>query len=98
MPEHSRFYLQCGSALFRRAATMEAGVRGFKTVEFATPEQTLAGFEAGADNPTAIVMVHGYTSDKTVWMRFGQHFSKQYRVIVPDLAGHGDSPYDASWD
>jgi pimeloyl-ACP methyl ester carboxylesterase len=33
-----------------------------------------------------------------VWPRFAKHFVDDYRIVIPDLAGHGDTGFDASWD
>jgi pimeloyl-ACP methyl ester carboxylesterase len=40
---------------------------------------------------TALVFIHGGMSDRSFWD--GQHaaFADRYRVIAPDLAGHGES-------
>lgn len=48
----------------------------------------------------AVVLVHGYFSTATVnWLRYGhaeQLATRGYRVVMPDLRGHGDSatPHD----
>jgi pimeloyl-ACP methyl ester carboxylesterase len=39
------------------------------------------------------VLVHGITSDSTAWHRFGPDLAARgYRVLAPDLRGHGLSP------
>lgn len=59
----------------------------------------LAYRELGVGRP--LVLIHGYFSTATVnWLRYG-HAAKLaargYRVVMPDLRGHGDSakPHDA---
>lgn len=44
-----------------------------------------------------IVFVHGYGGCAETWERQINHFSRDYRVVVPDLRGHGqsDAPYTA---
>jgi pimeloyl-ACP methyl ester carboxylesterase len=44
----------------------------------------------GAGEP-ALVFVHGWSCDARYWREQVPHFSKKYRVIVLDLAGHGHS-------
>ena len=44
---------------------------------------------------SAILMLHGYSADKNLWLRFSRHFVRQYRVIIPDLAGHGETGFKA---
>jgi len=45
-----------------------------------------------------IVMLHGFSSDKYVFTRFARYFTKQYHVVIPDLAGHGDTGFEKCWD
>lgn len=40
---------------------------------------------------TALVFVHGFGGDMTIWREQASHFEKVARVIVLDLPGHGDS-------
>ncbi|WP_375270149.1 alpha/beta fold hydrolase [Sphingomonas sp.] len=62
--------------------------------------QRIAWRELGEGRP--VVLIHGYFSDaKTNWLRYGHAAAvadKGFRVIMPDLRGHGDSakPHDAA--
>ena len=49
----------------------------------------------GADK--AIVFVHGYAGCAETWEYQVNHFARGYRVVVPDLRGHGqsDAPFTA---
>ena len=44
----------------------------------------------GAGEPT-LVFVHGWSCDARYWRAQLPHFSKNYRVVMLDLAGHGHS-------
>jgi pimeloyl-ACP methyl ester carboxylesterase len=61
----------------------------------------LAYRELGVGRP--LVLIHGYFSTATVnWIRYGHAekiAARGYRVIMPDLRGHGDSarPHDAAF-
>ncbi|PHR94215.1 MAG: hypothetical protein COA69_01055 [Robiginitomaculum sp.] len=46
-----------------------------------------------SDKPT-LVLIHGYTSNKSIWTRCAHHLEADYHLIVPDMAGHGETPYD----
>jgi pimeloyl-ACP methyl ester carboxylesterase len=39
----------------------------------------------------ALVFVHGWCTSKKYWRYQLQHFSREYKVVALDLAGHGDS-------
>ncbi|HUV89895.1 MAG TPA: alpha/beta fold hydrolase [Anaerolineae bacterium] len=45
----------------------------------------------------AIVFVHGYAGCAETWEYQVNHFARRYRVVVPDLRGHGqsDAPFTA---
>ncbi len=45
------------------------------------------------DKPT-LVFVHGYTADKTMWHRPAKLLAQDYHIIIPDMAGHGETRYD----
>jgi pimeloyl-ACP methyl ester carboxylesterase len=38
-----------------------------------------------------IVLIHGYLETKEVWNNFAQRLSENFRVIAPDIPGHGNS-------
>jgi pimeloyl-ACP methyl ester carboxylesterase len=45
--------------------------------------------QAGAG--PVIVLVHGITSDSSTWARVMPYLARDFTVIAPDLAGHGES-------
>lgn len=45
----------------------------------------------------AILMLHGFSADKDVWARFARHFSADHQVIIPDMAGHGETGFNPQW-
>jgi pimeloyl-ACP methyl ester carboxylesterase len=38
-----------------------------------------------------IVLIHGFLANGNLWKAFSSRLAKDYRLIIPDLAGHGDS-------
>ncbi|PTQ89036.1 alpha/beta fold hydrolase [Agitococcus lubricus] len=55
----------------------------------------LVTLQGGVQNAPAVIMIHGYSADKDVWIRFARHFTDRYRVIIVDLAGHGETGFDS---
>src|SRR5262245_53585177 len=49
--------------------------------------------EAGSGTP--VVLLHGFPLSGAVWSEQQQALSDQFRIIVPDLRGHGKSPAPA---
>ncbi|MFN8490321.1 MAG: alpha/beta hydrolase [Caldilineaceae bacterium] len=40
---------------------------------------------------TPLILLHGFTDSTVVWHPFIDEFAKHFRIIVPDLRGHGRS-------
>ena len=98
-------YSPLGHWLYKNATELEASFYGLeqKTIRL-NGENPVPGPDALVvyhhENPgkPAIVMLHGYSADKDVWPRFAKHFTDDYEVIIPDMAGHGDTGFAADWD
>src|SRR4051795_4146686 len=49
--------------------------------------------------PPPLVLLHGFTQTRQSWRRTANELAGRYRVIVPDLPGHGQSAHrTASFD
>jgi len=48
-------------------------------------------FHVQGSGTPALVFVHGWCCDKTYWDAQAPFFSKRYKVVTVDLAGHGES-------
>lgn len=55
---------------------------------------TIAYSVYGALSRPAVVFVHGWSCDSRYWNNQIPYFSKKYRVITIDLAGHGNSGFN----
>ena len=53
-------------------------------------DETIVFQKAGIGEP-ALVFVHCWSCDKSYWANQIDYFSKKYKVIAIDLAGHGES-------
>lgn len=60
------------------------------------PQST--ALSAAPSNKPVLLLIHGFASSKETWLRFAQHFSKDFQVYIPDLAGHGQSGFKPEWD
>ena len=61
---------------------------------------TIAWGELGSGPP--LVLVHGLQDSHRTWRRAAPHLARRFRVLLPDLAGHGgsgrpDAPYTLAW-
>lgn len=88
-----------GKAVYEWAAPFEAGLYGLEKAQVNIGEMDIYLYQNGIkpERPT-IVMLHGYSADKDVWPRFAQFFSEHYNVLIPDMAGHGETGFHKDWD
>lgn len=42
----------------------------------------------------SILMLHGFSADKNIWLKFAKYVKRDYQVIIPDFMGHGGHSYD----
>ena len=47
-------------------------------------------------HPETVVLIHGFAGSKDHWIRLVRHLPAHYRVLVPDLPGHGDNAPDTT--
>ena len=48
--------------------------------------------EGGVTHEPTIVMLHGYTGTRDVWLRVAAGL-RGFHVVIPDLLGHGKTPF-----
>jgi pimeloyl-ACP methyl ester carboxylesterase len=48
-------------------------------------------YEVRGQGSPAVVLVHGWSCDRSYWKEQVEYLSPQYQVVVLDLAGHGES-------
>lgn len=78
-------------------ATMETVGTAHETVVNGT---TIAWGELGAGPP--LVLLHGLADSHRTWRRVAPLLARDFRVLMPDLPGHGwsgrpDAPYTLAW-
>lgn len=61
----------------------------FKTSRMTTTHKGTPVFYTDQGEGNAIVLLHGFLENSTMWESFALEFSKNYRVICIDLLGHG---------
>ncbi|MBK7977813.1 MAG: alpha/beta fold hydrolase [Deltaproteobacteria bacterium] len=88
-------YPAIGGAAYRLDMALESAAYGLSKTTVDGGDRRLSSYVGGpAGAPQAVVMIHGYSADKTVWLRFARHFTERYQVLIVDLPGHGETPFD----
>ncbi|MFC4699442.1 alpha/beta fold hydrolase [Glaciecola siphonariae] len=97
-----------GRFLYTRAMSLERTKAGLSTSTHTingVPISCYANFSLSdsqnntptkADKRPVLLLLHGFSANKCIWHRFAMQAKKDYRLIIPDMLGHGDTPYSAS--
>jgi pimeloyl-ACP methyl ester carboxylesterase len=60
--------------------------------ELVRPGATIAYWVSGPERAPVVVLLHGATLDHQAWHAQVDDLAGRYRVVLPDLRGHGESP------
>lgn len=94
--QHLRLATRLGDTAYnalRRIGRLSAGLQ-LQRIDLGT-ERAIYYYDNQKQNADTVVLLHGFNADKDHWLRMASHLSG-YRLIIPDLAGHGQSWYDAA--
>ena len=88
-----------GKITYDSAVAIESRLYGVSEHKIDIGEMEISYYKnkLSSDKET-LLLLHGFSSDKVVWLRFARYFTDQYNVIIPDMAGHGKTGYSKNWD
>ncbi len=87
-----------GHWVYSFATNAEAKAYKLKKVTVDIGEMKMSLYQNELSDRPTIIMLHGFSADKNMWPRFAKHFTKEFNVIIPDMAGHGDTGYQKEWN
>jgi len=90
-------YINAPAYLYNKAIEQIRKDAGLTMKSVNIPDFKVVYLEGGAGD--TIIMIHGFGGNKDNWLRFAKELTPNYRVIIPDLPGFGDSskPQDAKY-
>ncbi|MCP4573431.1 MAG: alpha/beta hydrolase [bacterium] len=77
------------AALLAMASVCHAG--SHFTGRVASADGVEIAYETWGTGNRAVVLVHGWSCDRTYWRDQVDHLAKSWKVVAVDLAGHGES-------
>jgi pimeloyl-ACP methyl ester carboxylesterase len=83
--------LQAGLALGEAPAARPSPPAASRQRVVAAPDGVRIAYEAAGTGPVAVVLVHGWSCDRTYWKEQVAPLAATYTVVTVDLAGHGAS-------
>lgn len=85
--------------VYRWIIDYERGQGGLESHEVEVGEHSIAYLGNEVQNPDrTLLMVHGFGGNKDNWVRMAPYLPENYRLLIPDLVGHGDSSIGSSED
>jgi len=88
-------YPRIGGGVLHLVSGIETRIYGLHRAEVEISDSRMMSWQGGPQTADeTVLMIHGYSSEKTVWMRFASHFTDKYRVLILDLPGHGETAFD----
>ena len=90
--------LSCASYLYNKSIEDQRREANLTIKSVDIPDFKIVYAEGGTGD--TIVMLHGNGASKDVWLSFAKYLTPNYRVIIPDLPGNGDSskPLDKNYN
>jgi pimeloyl-ACP methyl ester carboxylesterase len=78
--------------VYRQIIDYERDQAGLGSNEVLVGEISITYLDNEVQSPDrTLLMVHGFGGNKDNWVRMAPHLPENYRLLIPDLAGHGDS-------
>jgi len=90
--------LSCASHSYIQSIDDQRGDANLTLKSIDIPDFKIVYLEGGTGD--TIIMVHGFGGYKDVWLDMAKYLTPNYRVIIPDLPGSGDSskPQDVNYN
>ncbi|KPA11618.1 alpha/beta hydrolase family protein [Candidatus Magnetomorum sp. HK-1] len=76
-------------SIYNTEIAIERFRSGFKLKSIDIEDHAISYYEGGKGE--VILLVHGFTANKELWIKFAKLLTDKYRVIVLDLPGHGET-------
>lgn len=83
-----------GKMLYALNNRVEASIAGLTKRNIAIDEEQYIFLANNKVDKPLLLLLHGFSADKNIWLKFAKHANKDYHVVIPDLLGHGEVPYD----
>ena len=91
-------YPRFGHWLYLYGNAAEAKLYGFKKSVIPLQGIDHKVWTSHSPNKPLLLLVHGFSASHAVWLRYAKYLTDDYFVVIPDLAGHGETGFEQDWD
>ncbi len=89
-------YFAAPGFTYNTMVSLERWRAGLEKKSILIDDHTITYLERGTGE--AILLIHGFNGDKDNWTRFARYLPDNYRLIIPDDAGFGESTFKKNGD
>ncbi|MEM0909347.1 MAG: alpha/beta hydrolase [Pseudomonadota bacterium] len=92
------FYLPfpiIGKHLYSLSIAIESKIAGLTTYTCILGDDQITYYDNRNMGKPTLLLLHCFSADRHIWLRFAKHFTQSHRLFIPDLLGHGDNTYSA---
>lgn len=82
-----------GRILYELNTTFRARLAKLSHVQIKFGDDVFSYYTNNRKDKPCMLLLHGFSADKTIWLPFAKYASRNFNLIIPDLMGHGDVPY-----
>lgn len=90
-----RRHEKLGLWLYQQSMAAEAYCYGLRRRQADIGELTIDYYWYANPGKPTLVLLHGFSADKSIWLRFARQLRRHYQLLIPDLPGHGETPFAA---
>ncbi|WP_100641382.1 alpha/beta fold hydrolase [Alteromonas facilis] len=90
-------YPRFGHWLYDFANDLEEKLYGFKKRTAMLDGIEYHFWQNANESKPLLILLHGFSADHTVWLRFANNLNEHFFVVIPDMAGHGATGFDQRW-
>lgn len=84
-------------SIYNKAIDLARNAADLTLKQADTGDVEMRYLERPGTGPT-VLLLHGFSANKDTWLKFAAEMPKEYHLIIPDLAGHGETPAPVTQD
>lgn len=84
-------YLVAPGWILKTASDLVVSAGDFDKEEVVVDGHVRYYYDNHREDAPAMVLMHGFADRKESWFPFANKFTRQYRMIIPDMMGHGEN-------
>ena len=90
--------VKIGNIVYQTMTSLEMKIYGYKEDIIDIGEMKMSLLQNHNNARPTILMLHGFSADKINWIRFAKHLNDDFNIVIPDMAGHGETGFNKKWD